>query len=61
MPPEARMEASMLPVTHFVAIIRGLFVKGVGIDVLWKNAVALAGMGLILGIFAVARFQKKLA
>ncbi len=61
MPPEARMEASMLPVTHFVAIIRGLFIKGVGMDVLWKNAAALAGMGLLLGSFAVARFQKKLA
>jgi ABC-2 type transport system permease protein len=55
------MEASMLPVTHFVAIIRGLFIKGVGLDVLWKNAAALAGMGVLLGSFAVARFRKKLA
>ena len=61
MPPEARMEASMLPVTHFVTIIRGLFIKGVGFDVLWKNAAVLAGMGIVLSVFAVARFRKKLA
>lgn len=61
MPPAARMEANMLPVTQFVAILRGLFLKGVGLDVLWGYAVAMLGMGLAIGAFAVLRFQKKLA
>ena len=61
MPPEARMEASMLPVTQFVAILRGLFLKGVGLEVLWGNALTLLVMGLLFGTFAVLRFRKKLA
>lgn len=61
MPPEARMEASLLPTTQFVAITRGLFLKGVGLDVLWPNALALLVMGLLFGTFAVVRFRKRLA
>ncbi len=61
MPPAARMEASLLPTTQFVTIVRGLFLKGVGIRVLWGNALALLVMGLLFGGFAVLRFQKKLA
>ncbi len=61
MPPEARMEANMLPVTQFVAIIRGLFLKGVGLDVLWPNGLVLLIMGLVFGAFGVLRFKKKLA
>lgn len=61
MPAEARMEASLLPTTQFVTITRGLFLKGVGLDVLWPNALALLAMGLLFGTFAVARFRKRLA
>jgi ABC-2 type transport system permease protein len=61
MPPAARMEANMLPVTQFVTILRGLFLKGIGLDVLWKNGLILLVMGLAVGAFGVMRFQKKLA
>lgn len=60
MPPVARLEANMLPVTQFVNVTRGLFLKGVGLDVLWGSAAILLGMGLLIGGFAVLRFQKKL-
>jgi ABC-2 type transport system permease protein len=55
------MEANMLPVTQFVTILRGLFLKGIGLDVLWKNGLILLVMGLAVGAFGVMRFQKKLA
>lgn len=61
MPPEARLEANMLPTTQFVNITRGLFLKGVGLDVLWQNALILLLMGLACGVFSLARFRKKLA
>lgn len=61
MPPAARLEANMLPVTQFVTILRGLFLKGVGFDVLWGNALTLLIMGVVIGTFGVLRFQKKLA
>ena len=60
MPPAARMEANMLPTTQFVTIMRGLFLKGVGLEVLWGNALTLLIMGLLMGGFAVLRFRKKL-
>lgn len=61
MPPLARMEAGMLPTTQFVMITRALFLKGVGLEVLWPSAVGLFVGGLLLGAFAVMRFRKKLA
>jgi ABC-2 type transport system permease protein len=61
MPAEARMEANMLPTTQFVTITRGLFLKGVGLDVLWSNALILLMIGLLCGGFAIVRFRKKLA
>ena len=61
MPPLARMEAGMLPTTQFVMIARALFLKGVGLEVLWPSAVGLLVGGLLIGAFAVMRFRKKLA
>lgn len=54
-------EAMLLPTTHFVVISRGIFVKGLGLRLLWPWALALLGIGLAgLGL-AVARFHKRLA
>ncbi|MEO8373179.1 MAG: ABC transporter permease [Candidatus Solibacter sp.] len=48
------------PVRYFIEIVRGIFLKGVGVDVLWPQMLALAGYGIaVLGLSA-ARFQKKL-
>jgi len=48
------------PLRYFMEIVRGIFLKGVGIGVLWPQMVALAVYGVtILGLSA-ARFRKKL-
>jgi ABC-2 type transport system permease protein len=48
------------PVRYFMQIVRGLFLKGVGIESLWQEIAALAVFGVaILGLSAL-RFQKKL-
>ena len=41
-------------------VLRGLFLKGVGFEILWGYGLALLAMGLAFGTFAVLRFQKKL-
>ena len=61
MPPEARLEAYGLPTTHFVALMRGLFLKGTGLRYLWPNALALLAMGIAFLAFGLLRFRKKLA
>jgi ABC-2 type transport system permease protein len=53
--PEAVQWLTLLnPLRHFLIIIRGVFLKGVGLDVLWMQFAALLAIGL-------ARFHKTLA
>ena len=42
-------------------IIRGIFLKGVGADVLWREIVILAVMGVTTLSLAALRFRKTLA
>jgi len=46
------------PLRHYLVIIRGIFLKGIGIDVLWPQIAALAGLGTGILAVAVYRFRK---
>jgi len=46
------------PLRYFLVILRGIFLKGVGISILWPQYVALAVLGIALFIGAVTRFHK---
>ena len=48
------------PLMYFLVIIRGIFLKGVGIRVLWPQFAAMAVIGLILFAGSVSRFRKRL-
>jgi len=48
------------PLRYFLVIIRGIFLKGVGMDILWPQFAAMALLGLIVFICAVARLRKRL-
>jgi ABC-2 type transport system permease protein len=61
MPPIVRMEALALPGSHYAIITRGIFITGLGIDVLWPYALALFGLGLVFTGIAAVFFKKKLA
>ncbi len=61
MPEEVRMEALMLPGTHYAIITRGIFLPGAGLDVLWPYAVMLVGLGAAFTGVAAFFFRKKLA
>ena len=59
--PEAFQWLSLAdPLRHFLVIIRGVFLKGVGAEVLWPELVALLAMGVTVMAFAVSRFRKTL-
>jgi len=49
------------PLRHFLIVIRGVFLKGIGLDVLWPQLAALLAIGLCVMVFAVKRFHKTLA
>jgi len=49
------------PLRHFLVIVRGIFLKGVGPDILWPQLLILAVMGVCMLSLAAARFRKTLA
>jgi ABC-2 type transport system permease protein len=49
------------PLRYFLIVIRGIFLKGVGIAILWPQLAALAVMGLLILWLASRRFRKTLA
>lgn len=49
------------PMRYFLVIIRGIFLKGVGVSVLWPELMSLAVMGVLVLWFASRRFHKTLA
>jgi len=60
MPRAIQYVTYIIPVRYYAEIIRGIFLRGSGIEVLWPQAAILAAMGLsILGL-ASLRFRKRL-
>jgi ABC-2 type transport system permease protein len=49
-----------IPLRYFLIVIRGTYLKGVGIDILWPQMAAMAGLGVALLTAAVLRFHKAL-
>lgn len=48
------------PLRHFLVIIRGIFLKGVGLKVLWPQYAILAVLGFVVFTGAAGRFRKRL-
>ena len=51
----------LVPLRYFLVILRGIFLKGVGISVLWPQAVALLVWGVAILTLATLRSTKRLA
>jgi ABC-2 type transport system permease protein len=49
------------PLRYFLVVIRGIFLKGVGISILWPQMLALAILGTIVFFLAIRRFEKNLS
>jgi ABC-2 type transport system permease protein len=60
MPLPARIAGWALPLTHFLQIMRGVILKGIGVRDLWVQSLALIASAFVFFSFATARFQKKL-
>jgi ABC-2 type transport system permease protein len=48
------------PLSHFLIIIRGVFLKGTGFAILWPQFLELAALGGLVFTAAVRRFRKRL-
>jgi ABC-2 type transport system permease protein len=60
MPEVMRLESLGLPGTHYAIITRGIFLTGIGLQVLWPYAVMLVGLGFAFTGVAALFFRKKL-
>jgi ABC-2 type transport system permease protein len=49
-----------IPLRYFLIIIRGVFLKGVGFSVLWKEMAALLVIGVVVITLSAMRFRKRL-
>lgn len=61
MPEPVQWVTYLNPLRHFLIIIRGVFLKGVGWEVLWPQMAALALLGTLTLGFTTRRFRKTLA
>ena len=60
MPTGAQYLAAIIPLTYYLRIVRGIVLKGVGLDYLWPNALPLVAFGAVIFTLAVLRFRKSL-
>jgi ABC-2 type transport system permease protein len=58
MPLVVRELGLLIPLTYFLRILRGIILKGVGVEVLWPEVIALAVFGLIVFGLSANRFRK---
>ncbi|MFA5747410.1 MAG: ABC transporter permease [Candidatus Paceibacterota bacterium] len=48
------------PMRYFMVVIRSIFLKGVGLDILWTQLVPLLVIGLCVIVFSALRFRKSM-
>jgi ABC-2 type transport system permease protein len=61
MPAAIQPVTYLIPLRYFLVILRGIFLKGVGLEVLWPDALALFGWGVAILVLATLRSSKRLA
>ncbi|HPG70596.1 MAG TPA: ABC transporter permease, partial [Syntrophales bacterium] len=60
MPVAVQWLTCLNPLRFMIVIIRGVFLKGVGMEVLWPQYLALVILGAAVFAGAVGRFRKRL-
>jgi ABC-2 type transport system permease protein len=61
MPQVIQWVTVLIPLRYFLVIVRGIFLKGIGFDVLWPQFAALALWGVTVLSLAAVRIRKRLA
>jgi ABC-2 type transport system permease protein len=60
MPHWMQLFSYAIPLRYFLIVIRSTYLKGAGMDILWPQMAAMAGLGVALLTAAVLRFHKAL-
>jgi len=60
MPAVVQAITYIVPARYFVALVKGIYQRGVGLDVLWRDAVFLLVFCVVVAGAAIGRFKKRL-
>ncbi|MBU8976471.1 MULTISPECIES: ABC transporter permease [unclassified Lysobacter] len=60
MPKVVQWLAELLPLTHFLRLVRGIMLRGAGLQELWPDVLALLAFIAVMMTLAIARFHKRL-
>ncbi len=60
MPKPLQLLTYIIPARYFIALLRGIYLKGIGLEVLWLNALLLTVYATIMIFLALKRMRLKL-
>jgi ABC-2 type transport system permease protein len=60
MPHIFQLIANVIPAHHWLTILRGVLLKGAGLDVLWPSVLGLAILGFVIGAFSLTYVRRAL-
>jgi ABC-2 type transport system permease protein len=61
MPKIIRAITYLVPLRYFLVIVRGIFLKGVGLEALWDQVAMMLLLAVVIVTVSVLRFQKRFA
>jgi ABC-2 type transport system permease protein len=60
MPTGAQYLAAIIPLTYYLRVVRGIVLKGIGLEYLWPSLLPLIVFGAVVFTLSVLRFRKQL-
>jgi ABC-2 type transport system permease protein len=61
MPAPVKAVTYLVPARYFINLLKGIFLKGVGIEVLWQELLFLIAYAALIFVFATRKLSQKLA
>ena len=60
MPKVIQLVTYLIPVRYFVTILRGIYLKGIGVKIIWAEGIFLVLFGFLILMISDRKFKKKL-
>ncbi len=60
MPAPMQVLANLVPIKHWLLVMRDIMLKGAGIETFWKELVALAILGVIINSVTLTILRRRL-
>ncbi len=60
MPPMMQAVANLVPIKHWLLVMRDIMLKGAGIEMFWKELVALAVLGVVINSVTLTVLRRRL-